>query len=279
MSENLEKKPLFTIRDLLEAGVHYGHHVRRWNPRMAPYIFGARHDTHILDLRKTAPLLHQALLFVKRVVADGGRVLFVGTKPQASALVKEAASKCGQYYVNHRWLGGMLTNWETVSQSIRRLSETEKRLEEAQDFLVKKELLGLERKREKLDKALGGIRDMGSRPDVVFIIDTHREEIALREANRLGLPVVGIVDSNANPEKIDYPIPGNDDSTRAITLYCDLMVEAVVQGLRASEKKFSTRSDDGKKADDARLKKDDQDFMADMVEGSDADKQAKGDTQ
>ena len=225
--------PEFTMRQLLEAGVHFGHTTRRWNPRMAPYIFGKRNGVHILDLEQTVPMLHQALLFVRGVVAGGGRVLFVGTKRQASEKVAEAAKRCGQYYVNHRWLGGMLTNWKTISQSIRRLKELDQRLQGEVEGLTKKELLNLTRERDKLERALGGIKEMGGLPDVLFVIDTNKEHIAVDEAKVLNIPVVAVVDSNSNPASINYPIPGNDDALRAIGTYCDLISDSVLDGIQA----------------------------------------------
>ncbi len=225
--------PEFTMRQLLEAGVHFGHTTRRWNPRMAPYIFGKRNGVHILDLEQTAPLLHQALLFIREVVAGGGRVLFVGTKRQASEKIAESAKRCGQYYVNHRWLGGMLTNWKTISQSIRRLKELDTRLQGEVEGLTKKELLNLTREREKLERALGGIKEMGGLPDVLFVVDTNKEHIAVEEAKVLGIPVVAVVDSNSNPAHINHPIPGNDDALRAIAMYCDLVSDSVLDGIQA----------------------------------------------
>lgn len=225
--------PTFTMRQLLEAGVHFGHTSRRWNPKMAPYIFGKRNGVHILDLEQTVPMLHQALQFVRDVTAGGGRVLFVGTKRQASDKVADAAKRCGQYYVNHRWLGGMLTNWKTISQSIRRLKNLEEQLSQEETGLTKKELLNLTREREKLDRALGGIKEMGGLPDVIFVIDTNKEHIALDEARVLNIPVVAVLDSNSSPEGVTYPIPGNDDAIRAIGLYCDLISDAVLDGIQA----------------------------------------------
>ncbi|MGN6466742.1 MAG: 30S ribosomal protein S2 [Rhizobiaceae bacterium] len=223
--------PDFSMRQLLEAGVHFGHQTHRWNPKMAPYIFGARNNVHIIDLSQTVPLLHQALKVVSDTVAGGGRVLFVGTKRQASELVAEAAERCAQYYVNSRWLGGMLTNWKTISNSIQRLRKLDELLAgEAQGF-TKKERLNLEREREKLNRALGGIKDMGSTPDLIFVIDTNKEAIAIQEAKRLGIPVVAIVDSNCDPDRIDHPVPGNDDASRAISLYCDLVSKAALDGI------------------------------------------------
>ncbi|MCO5072893.1 MAG: 30S ribosomal protein S2 [Rhizobiaceae bacterium] len=224
--------PDFSMRQLLEAGVHFGHQTHRWNPKMAPYIYGARNNIHVIDLSQTVPLLHQALKQVSDVVARGGRVLFVGTKRQASDIVADAAQRSAQYYVNSRWLGGMLTNWKTISNSIQRLRKLDELLssDEANAF-TKKERLNLDREREKLDKALGGIKDMGSTPDLMFVIDTNKEAIAIQEAKRLGIPVVAIVDSNCDPDKIDFPIPGNDDAARAIQLYCDLFAKAAVDGI------------------------------------------------
>jgi small subunit ribosomal protein S2 len=225
--------PTFTMRQLLEAGVHFGHQTRRWNPVMGPYIFGSRNGIHILDLTQTVPMLHRALQAARDVIAGGGRVLFVGTKRQAQNPVAEAAKRCGQYYVNHRWLGGMLTNWKTISNSIRRLRELDQQLGEGGVGRTKKELLQLQREKDKLERALGGIKDMGGLPDLIFVIDTNKESIAVDEANRLGIPVIAIVDSNSNPNGIRYPVPGNDDASRAINLYLDLMVAAVLDGIQA----------------------------------------------
>ena len=225
--------PSFTMRQLLEAGVHFGHHTRRWNPKMERFIFGIRNNIHILDLQQTVPMLYQALNVISQTAARGGRILFVGTKPAAAQSVADAARSCGQYFVNHRWLGGMMTNWNTVSQSIRRLRTLEDRLggEEVQS-LTKKETLQLTRELEKLERTLGGIKEMGGLPDLVFIIDTNKESIAVQEANTLGIPVIAVVDSNASPDGVDYPVPGNDDALRAITLYCDLVSGAVLDGLK-----------------------------------------------
>ncbi|MCB1382407.1 MAG: 30S ribosomal protein S2 [Notoacmeibacter sp.] len=223
--------PDFSMRQLLEAGIHFGHQTHRWNPKMGNYIFGARNNIHIIDLSQTVPLLHQALKVVSDTVAGGGRVLFVGTKRQASDIVADAAKRSAQYYVNSRWLGGMLTNWKTISNSIQRLRKLDELLAgEAQGF-TKKERLNLEREREKLDRALGGIKDMGSTPDLMFVIDTNKEAIAIQEAKRLGIPVVAILDSNCDPDQVDYPIPGNDDAARAISLYCDLIARAAIDGI------------------------------------------------
>ncbi|WP_034418688.1 30S ribosomal protein S2 [Candidatus Paracaedibacter symbiosus] len=225
--------PTFTMRQLLEAGVHYGHNTRRWNPKMAEFIFGVRNGIHIIDLEQTNNLLYRAMEAVRNTVAAGGRVLFVGTKPQASEVVKEAAKRCGQYYINHRWLGGTLTNWKTVNQSIKRMKEMEERIEGGLVGLTKKEALDLERNYKKLEMALGGIRDMGGLPDLIFVIDTNKEAIAIQEARRLGIPVAAILDSNSEPEGVSFPIPGNDDALRAIKTYCELISGAVLDGLQA----------------------------------------------
>lgn len=225
--------PSASIRQLLEAGVHFGHHTRRWNPKMAPYLFGVRNGIHIIDLEQTEPMLHQGLQAIRDVVAGGGRVLMVGTKRQAQEPTAEAAKRCGQYYVNYRWLGGMLTNFKTISQSIRRLRELEERISQEQTGLTKRELLELTRNRDKLERALGGIKEMGGLPDILFVIDTNKEAIAVHEANTLRIPVVAILDSNSSPDGIAYPIPGNDDAMRAIHLYCDLVAGAVLDGLQA----------------------------------------------
>ncbi len=226
--------PSFTMRQLLEAGVHFGHHTRRWNPKMAPYLFGVRNGIHIIDLQQTVPALHRGMQAVRDVVAGGGRVLFVGTKRAASDMIAESAKRCGQYYVNHRWLGGMLTNWKTISQSIRRLRDIEQKLAGGDvQGLTKKEQLQLERERGKLDRALGGIKEMGGLPDILFVIDTNKESLAVSEANALNIPVVAILDSNSDPEGILYPIPGNDDAQRAIHTYCNLMAGAVLDGIQA----------------------------------------------
>ena len=226
--------PTFSMRQLLEAGVHFGHNTRRWNPKMAPYLFGVRNSIHIIDLQQTVPLLYRALAAVSETVANGGRVLFVGTKRQATDKIADAAKRCGQYFVNHRWLGGMMTNWRTISNSITRLKDLDAQLAEEDETvgLTKKELLRLTRERDKLDRALGGIKEMGGLPDILFVIDTNKEAIAVAEANKLGIPVAAVIDSNSNPEGIDYPIPGNDDAIRAIGVYCDLMVDAVLTGIQ-----------------------------------------------
>ena len=224
--------PEFSMRQLLEAGVHFGHQTRRWNPKMRPYLFGARNGVHVIDLEQTVPLLHQALVTLRDVAAGGGRILFVGTKRQASRPVAETAKRCGQYYVNHRWLGGMLTNWKAISGSIKTLADLEATLADEAAGLTKKEMLQLVRRRNKLDLALGGIRDMGGVPDMLVVIDTNKEDIAILEARKLGIPVVAIIDSNCDPDLITHPVPGNDDAIRAINLYCDLFARAVIDGLQ-----------------------------------------------
>ena len=224
--------PEFTMRQLLEAGVHFGHQTRRWNPKMRPYLFGARNGVHVIDLEQTVPLLHQALVALRDAAAGGGRILFVGTKRQASRPIAETARRSGQYYVNHRWLGGMLTNWKAISGSIKTLADLESTLADEAAGLTKKEMLQLVRRRNKLDLALGGIRDMGGVPDMLVVIDTNKEDIAILEARKLGIPVVAIIDSNCNPDFVTHPIPGNDDAIRAINLYCDLFARAIIDGLQ-----------------------------------------------
>jgi small subunit ribosomal protein S2 len=227
--------PEFSMRQLLEAGVHFGHQTHRWDPKMKPYIFGDRNGIHIVDLSQTVPMLHQALVKIRDVVAGGGRVLFVGTKRQAQQAVAESAKRCAQYYMNVRWLGGTLTNWQTISASIRRLKEMEERLAAGGAGLTKKEQLELARENEKLEASLGGIRDLGGLPDLLFVIDVKKEAIAVKEAQKLGIPVVAIVDTNCNPDGIDFVVPGNDDASRAIALYCSLAADAVIDGLAASQ--------------------------------------------
>ena len=224
--------PEFSMRQLLEAGVHFGHHTRRWNPKMGPYLFGVRNRVHIIDLQQTVPMLHAALAAIRETTANGGRVLFVGTKRQASDLIASAAIRCGQYYVNHRWLGGTLTNWKTITASVRRLRELDDIVNGEETGLTKKELLGLTRERDKLQRALGGIKEMGGLPHILFVVDTNKESIAVKEAIKLDLPVVGVIDSNSDPTGITYPIPGNDDAIRSISLYCDLAARAVLDGLQ-----------------------------------------------
>lgn len=229
--------PDFSMRQLLEAGCHFGHQTHRWNPKMKDFIFGERSNIHIIDLSQTVPLLHQALVKVRETAAKGGRVLFVGTKRQASEPLAQAASRCAQYYMNQRWLGGTLTNWRTISNSIARLRELEAMFESEGGLagLTKKEQLMLTREREKLDRSLGGIKDMGGTPDLMFVIDTNKEGIAIQEAKKLGIPVIAVVDTNCDPDPIDFPIPGNDDASRAIALYCDLIADAVLDGMADSQ--------------------------------------------
>jgi small subunit ribosomal protein S2 len=229
--------PEFSMRQLLEAGCHFGHQTHRWNPKMKSFIFGERANIHIIDLSQTVPLLHQALVKVREVAASGGRVLFVGTKRQASEPIAAAAQRCAQYYMNHRWLGGTLTNWQTISKSIGRLRELEGLLdaEGGPTGLTKKEILMLSREREKLERSLGGIKEMGGTPDLMVVIDTNKEAIAIQEAKRLNIPVVAVVDTNCDPDPIDFPIPGNDDAARAISLYCDLIADAVLDGISDSQ--------------------------------------------
>jgi len=224
--------PDFTMRQLLESGAHFGHRQQRWNPKMAPFLYGSRNDIHIIDLTQTVPMLHHALVTLRDVAAGGGRILFVGTKRQASEPIAAAAKRCAQYYVNHRWLGGTLTNWQTISNSIKRLRNIEETLDSGQGSgLTKKELLGLLRERDKLERSLGGIKEMGGLPNMLFVVDTNKEAIAISEAKKLGIPVTAILDSNCDPDGIAYPIPGNDDAARAIALYCDLVARAVIDGL------------------------------------------------
>ena len=225
--------PTFTMRELLESGVHFGHNARRWNPKMRQYIFGVRNNIHILDLQQTVPALKEALTFLRDTAARGGRILFVGTKRQAQDIVADAANRSGQFYVNHRWLGGMMTNWQTISKSISRMKELETIFEDDNDSRTKKELLMLQREYDRLVKVIGGIREMGGVPDAIFILDTNKEDIAVKEANVLGVPIVGILDSNSDPDGIDYPVPGNDDAIRAISFYCDLAVKAILDGVQA----------------------------------------------
>ena len=229
--------PEFSMRQLLEAGVHFGHQTQRWNPKMQQYIYGSRNGIHIMDLTQTVPMLDAALNVVRETVAKGGRVLFVGTKRQAQKPIAEAAEKCAQYYMNHRWLGGTLTNWQTVSQSISRLKAIDEAAERGFEGLTKKERLGMEREQAKLQASLGGIREMGGVPDLLFVIDVNKEDLAILEAKKLGIPVVAVVDTNCSPEGVDYPIPGNDDAARAISLYCDLASRAALDGMTAQLQK------------------------------------------
>lgn len=225
--------PEFSMRTLLEAGAHFGHQTHRWNPKMDRYIFGSRSNIHIIDLSQTMPLLHQALVAVRDVAAKGGRVLFVGTKRQAADPVAQAATRCAQYYMNNRWLGGTLTNWRTVSGSIARLRELETIVDAGGEGRNKKELLTLQREKDRLELSLGGIKDMGSVPDIMFVIDTNKESIAIQEARKLNIPIIAILDTNSDPDGITYPVPGNDDAARAIQTYCDLIADAVLDGLAA----------------------------------------------
>ncbi len=227
--------PDYSMRTLLEAGAHFGHQSHRWNPKMAPFIFGTRNNIHIIDLAQTVPLLHRALQAISDTVARGGRVLFVGTKRQASEPIADAAKRSAQYYINARWLGGMLTNWKTISASIQRLRKVDETLNGGAQGLTKKERLMMGRERDKLEKALGGIKDMGGVPDLIFVIDTNKEQLAIKEASRLGIPVAAIVDTNCDPDGIAFPIPGNDDASRAILLYCDLVSRAAIDGISRSQ--------------------------------------------
>lgn len=227
--------PTFNMRQLLEAGVHFGHQAHRWNPKMAPFIFGARNNIHIIDLAQTVPMLHQALVTVSDTVAKGGRLLFVGTKRQAGDAIADAAKRSAQYFVNHRWLGGTLTNWKTISNSIKRLRALEDLLEGEGHGLTKKEMLRLTRERGKLERALGGIKDMGGVPDLLFVVDTNKESIAVAEARKLNIPVIAVVDTNCDPDGVSHPVPGNDDAGRAITLYCDLIARAAIDGIERAQ--------------------------------------------
>ena len=225
--------PEFSLRQLLEAGVHFGHQTQRWNPRMQEFIYGDRNGIHIIDLTQTVPMLDAALNAVRETVAKGGRILFVGTKRQAQKPIAEAAEKCAQYYMTHRWLGGTLTNWKTVSQSIQRLKQIDEQMAEGAEGLTKKERLGMEREQAKLQASLGGIREMGGVPDLLFVIDVNKEDLAIAEAKKLGIPVVAVVDTNCTPDGVDFIIPGNDDAARAIALYCDLASRAALDGMSA----------------------------------------------
>jgi small subunit ribosomal protein S2 len=226
--------PNYTMKELLEAGIHFGHQLNRWNPKMEPYLFGERNGIHIIDLQQTFPLINSALKVIRDVAAGGGRVLFVGTKRQAQKIISETAINSGQYYMNHRWLGGTLTNWKTISKSIVRLKNYDEILNKEDSGLTKKELVGIQRQRNKLEASLGGIKDMGGLPDALFVIDTNKEHIAIKEANVLKIPVIAVIDSNSNPDGVDFPIPGNDDATRAIAMYCKLISESILDGLQAS---------------------------------------------
>lgn len=226
--------PTFTLRQMVEAGVHFGHHARRWNPSMAPYIYGKKDNIHIIDLQKTYPMLYTALNAAREVAAQGGKILFVGTKRQAQDLIKENAERCGQYYVNHRWLGGMLTNWKTVYKSISRLVKLNEMFDNnATEGYTKKELLNLRKEQEKLAKELSGVMNMGGQPDLLFVVDMPKEDLAIKEAKKLGIPVIAIADTNADPTLVDFPVPGNDDAIRAIQFYCELVSSAVLDGIQA----------------------------------------------
>ncbi len=226
--------PKISIQELIDAGVHFGHRTMRWNPKMSPFIYGSRNNIHIIDLQKTAPMLHSALKVAREVAAKNGRILFVATKRQASSIIAESAEQCGQYYVNYRWMGGMLTNWGTVSKSIKTLNELEEQIGSEDNNLNKKEKLQITRKIKKLEQALGGIRKMGGKPDLLIVLDTNREKIAIQEAKKLGIPVIAVVDTNSNPDDIDYMVPGNDDSIKSIRKYCDLFSDAILSGISKS---------------------------------------------
>lgn len=227
----------------MDAGVHFGHRTMRWNPKMSPFIFGIKNNIHIIDLQKTAPLLHNSLTIARDVAARNGRILFVATKRQASDIIAEAAEKCGQYYVNHRWMGGMLTNWETVSKSIKTLNNFEQQLNDPENPISKKEKLQIQREVGKLNKALGGIRKMGGTPDLIIVIDTNREKIAIQEAKKLGIPVIAIVDTNCDPDRVDHIVPGNDDSIKSIRMFSNLFSEAILTGLQRSVSGFSSKKE------------------------------------
>jgi small subunit ribosomal protein S2 len=265
--------PEFSMRQLLEAGAHFGHQTHRWNPKMKTFIFGERSNIHIIDLSQTVPLLHQALVKVRDVAASGGRILFVGTKRQASEPIALAAQRCAQYYMNHRWLGGTLTNWQTISHSIARLRELEGLLdaEGGPTGLTKKEILMLTREREKLERSLGGIKEMGGTPDLMFVIDTNKEAIAIQEAKRLNIPVVAILDTNCDPDPIDFPIPGNDDAARALSLYCDLIAEAVLDGISDSQGAFGMDMGESEAPSEAQLGLSGSDAAADAAEAAPAE--------
>ncbi len=236
----------FTIKEMLDNGVHYGHNTRRWNPKMSKYIYGTFNGVHIINLQNTAPMLSEALDVITKIVSTGGRILFVGTKKQASTIVKEYAEKCGQYYINHRWLGGMLTNHKTIAQSINKLDKLDKQLKEGVEGLTKKEILDLQKTRDKLDNVLGGIKKMGGLPDLIVVLDSLKEAIAIEEAKKLNIPIVGIVDTNSNPDSITFPVPGNDDAIKAIKFYCDLMSKAVLEGLKQEETQKNNISKENK---------------------------------
>ena len=239
--------PEFSMKELLEAGVHFGHQTHRWNPKMKDFIYGKHNNIHIIDLSQTMGMLKNALGAVREVTQSGGRILFVGTKRQASEIISESASQCAQYYVNHRWLGGTLTNWKTISNTIARLKSIQETLDEEESAgLTKKELLKLTRERDKLELSIGGIKNMGSLPDLIFVVDTVREQIAIKEANKLNIPIAAIIDTNCDPDGITYPIPGNDDSTKSIKLYCDLISQAVLDGISIQSQKVQGENKDEK---------------------------------
>ena len=246
--------PNYTMKELLEAGIHFGHQLNRWNPKMEPYLFGERNGIHIIDLQQTYPLINSALKVIRDIAAGGGRILFVGTKRQAQKIISESAINSGQYYMNHRWLGGTLTNWKTISKSIVRLKNYDEILNKEDSGLTKKELVGIQRQRDKLEASLGGIKDMGGLPDALFVIDTNKEHIAIKEANVLKIPVIAVIDSNSNPDGVDFPIPGNDDATRAIAMYCRLVSESILDGLQVSF------SDSGNDIGESELLKEDLDI-------------------
>ena len=234
--------PEFSMKELLEAGVHFGHQTHRWNPKMKDYIYGEHNNIHIIDLSQTVHMLRNALVAVSDVTKSEGRILFVGTKRQASEIISETATQCAQYYINHRWLGGTLTNWKTISNTIERLKSIQKTLDDVESAgLTKKELLKLTRERDKLELSIGGIKDMGRLPDLIFVIDTVREQIAIKEAQKLNIPIAAIIDTNSNPEGITYPIPGNDDSSKSIKLYCELISQAALDGISVQTKQFKKK--------------------------------------
>ena len=236
--------PDYSMSELLEAGAHFGHQKHRWNPKMEPFIFGVRNNIHILDLSQTIPLLHKALTAVRDVTKSGGRILFVGTKRQGQEIIANAANDCAQYYMNHRWYGGTLTNWKTISNTIKRLRTIEDLLDNDDlSGLTKKELLKLNREKEKLDTSIGGIKDMGGLPDLIFVLDTVKEQIAIQEATKLNIPIAAIIDSNSNPDGVTYPIPGNDDSTKSISLFCGLISKAALDGIAQSQNEISTNTE------------------------------------
>jgi small subunit ribosomal protein S2 len=226
--------PKFTIRQMIENGVHFGHHARRWNPKMASYIYGKRDNVHIIDLQQTYPMFYNALNTAREIAANGGKVLFVGTKRQAQDIIKENAERCGQYYVNYRWLGGMLTNWKTVYKSITRLNKLNEMFANNEvEGYTKKELLNLKKEQDKLAKELNGVMNMGGQPDLLFVVDMPKEDLAIKEAKKLGIPVIGIADTNSDPTLVDYPVPGNDDAVRAIQFYCEMLSSAILDGMQA----------------------------------------------